>query len=62
MKRFRTHQKEQKAPKAPKAQKAQQRNEAKAQKANKRRKINNTLKKHPREKKSLIRLFAFLCL
>ena len=30
--------------------------------ANKRRKIKNTLKKHPREKKSLIRLFAFLCL
>ena len=44
------------------AQKAQKRNQAKAQNANKRTKIKNALKKHLRGKKSLIRLFAFLCL
>ena len=51
--RFCTHQKH---------QKAQRRNQAKAKNANKRTKIKNALKKHQSEKKSLICLFAFLCL
>ena len=45
-----------------KALKAQKQNQAKAQNANKPTKIKNMFKKHLREKKSLIRLFAFLCL
>ena len=50
------------ASKSTKITKAQKRNRAKAQNANERTKIKSSLKKHPRGKKLLIRLFAFLCL
>ena len=56
MKRFYTHQKHQKHQKHKDATKQKHKN------VNKRTKIKNALKKYQREKKSLIRLFAFLCL
>ena len=45
-----------------KHQKTQKRTKQKHKNAKKRTKIKNALKKHLREKKSLIRLFAYLCL
>ena len=50
------------APKAPKALKSTKTQPSKSRKCYKRTKIKNTLKKHLTGKKSLIRLFAFLCL
>ena len=50
------------APKAPKAAKSTKTQPSKNTKCYTRTKIKNALKKHLRGKKSLIRLFAFLCL
>ena len=61
-KKYKRHQKHQKHQKAQKTQKHKNITKQKHKNANKRAKIKNALKKHLRGRKSLIHLFAFLCL